>query len=147
VSPPNVLAPFRADNTLEFGTTTVTFQVGTRIAGLYLVIGGGSNVTTTWTTIVTVTDVKHNSVSATVTCASGVRKTVDGWFQVPIRPGTQFDVVQTNMRFDSGRGIGRANGSVFPDFTPVFALSLSDPAVTQSARHIFDAQNVPSPAG
>jgi len=66
VSSPNVLAPFKADNTLEFGTTSLTMRESTRVAGLYLVIPRGSNQDAIWTTTVTVTDVQQNSVVVTV---------------------------------------------------------------------------------
>ncbi len=66
-SPPNVLAPFALDNTLEFGDTTLTFAKRTRAAGLFLVLPAGSNETAIWTTTVTATDIKSQSVTVTVT--------------------------------------------------------------------------------
>lgn len=62
----------------------------------------------------------------------------------PIRPTTQFDVVETYMRFDTGRKMIRAHGAVFPDYVPELVLSRSDPAVNESALHIRDAQDFPT---
>jgi hypothetical protein len=118
------------------------------------------------------------SVTADTTCAHGVAKTVDQWFNVPsyavtytsapstgtgadfvwynrvthdlrigtspIRPTTQPDIVETYIRFDTGRKMVRAHGAVFPDYTPELVLSLSDPAVNESALHIRDAQDFPT---
>jgi len=70
VSTPNVLAPFRPDNTLELGDTTLAFQKTTHAAGLFLVIGQGSNQDTTWTSTVTATDAQNHSISVTVTFRS-----------------------------------------------------------------------------
>lgn len=62
---------------------------------------------------------------------------------LPIRPGTVFDVVETHMRFDSGRKIQRAHGAVFPDLAAQLTFRLSDRDVNESAAHIRDAQDYP----
>jgi hypothetical protein len=61
-SPPNALAPFAADGTLAFGDTTLTLASPskTNAAGLYLIIGGGSNQEATWTNTVTVQTQNHS---------------------------------------------------------------------------------------
>jgi hypothetical protein len=67
VSSPNVLAPFQADGTLTFGTTTLTFANRTRASGLFLIIPRGSNQDAIWTSTVTATDAGNHNVTATVT--------------------------------------------------------------------------------
>jgi len=67
MSSPNVLAPFQADGTLTFGTTTLTFASRTRAGGLFLVIPRGSNQDAIWTSTVMATDAENHSVAATVT--------------------------------------------------------------------------------
>jgi hypothetical protein len=67
VSSPNVLAPFRLDGTLEFGDTTLAFAKNTRLAGLFLVLPAGSNQDTIWTSAVTATDAKGQSITVIVT--------------------------------------------------------------------------------
>lgn len=62
----------------------------------------------------------------------------------PIEPGIMHDAVQTYMRFDTARGMGRANGTAFPDFVPTFSLAVSDPAVNEAALHIRDAVDNPT---
>ena len=62
---------------------------------------------------------------------------------LPIRPTPFFEVFETKFRFDSARAQSPANGAVFPEVVPTFALALSDPGVDQSARHISDAWNRP----
>jgi hypothetical protein len=66
VSPLNVLAPFRTDGTFESGDTTLTFKKNVRAAGLFLIIGQGSNQDATWTSTVTATDTKDKSVTVIV---------------------------------------------------------------------------------
>lgn len=60
---------------------------------------------------------------------------------LPIRPTTQSNIVQSRVRFDSGRKMVRAHGAVFPDYMPELVLSRFDPAVNESALHIRDAQD------
>jgi hypothetical protein len=67
VSSPNVLAPFRPDGTLELGDTTLSFAKNTRLAGLFLIIPAGSNQDTIWTSTVTATDTKDQSITVTIT--------------------------------------------------------------------------------
>ncbi|MET7402862.1 NucA/NucB deoxyribonuclease domain-containing protein [Dactylosporangium sp. NPDC005572] len=62
---------------------------------------------------------------------------------LPIRPTTLGDVAESKPRFDTGRRMSPANGAVFPDFMPTYSLSLTDPSVDDSARHIHDALNHP----
>jgi hypothetical protein len=63
---PNVLAPVQADNTLGLGDTTLTFGKNRRAVGLFLVLPQGSNQDAVWTSTVTATDTKGESVIATV---------------------------------------------------------------------------------
>ena len=67
VSPPNVLAPFRPDGTLEFGLTTLTFRPGTGAAGLYLVVVKGHSSDVFMTSTVTAVDSEGNSLTVPVT--------------------------------------------------------------------------------
>jgi hypothetical protein len=61
----------------------------------------------------------------------------------PIRPSEQPGIFTSEVRFDSGRGVAAANGTVFHTFLPAFPLSRTDPLVRDSALHIYDAQNRP----
>lgn len=55
-------------------------------------------------------------------------------------PVTRF----SNVRFDSaGTGGMKAQGTVFTDARATYSLSLTDPFVPQSARHIDDALHHP----
>lgn len=56
VSPPNVLAPEGADNILSFADTTLHFGPDAQAAGVFLLIGPGSNSRAHWVSTVTVSD-------------------------------------------------------------------------------------------
>ncbi|MBM0274520.1 NucA/NucB deoxyribonuclease domain-containing protein [Micromonospora tarensis] len=60
-------------------------------------------------------------------------------------PSMQAGMFESKIRFDSaGRTVvGRDYGSVFTDAPLIYMLSLSEDAVKQSARHIYDALNHP----
>jgi hypothetical protein len=94
VSPPNVLAPFASDGTLTFGGTTLTFQKRIQAAGLYLIIGAGSNVETTWTNTVTATDINNHSVSVKVTFQGAVGEQQFIGFKSPKLASITFDPAQ-----------------------------------------------------
>ncbi|GAA0437961.1 hypothetical protein GCM10010357_69220 [Streptomyces luteireticuli] len=50
----------------------------------------------------------------------------------------------SNIRFDyAGRPAGKYKGTVFTDARVELVMSLKDPKVDQSARHILDAQQFP----
>ncbi|HEX5149201.1 MAG TPA: hypothetical protein VFW02_08985 [Candidatus Limnocylindrales bacterium] len=67
VSSPNVLAPFASDGALDVGDTTLTFPRNTHRVGFFLILPSGSNADTTWTSSVTATDTKGESVTVVVT--------------------------------------------------------------------------------
>jgi hypothetical protein len=66
VSSPNVLVPTQLDGALALGDTTITFNKNTRRVGLVLIVPLGSNEATVWTTAVTATDTKEQSVTILV---------------------------------------------------------------------------------
>ncbi|MDX3804125.1 NucA/NucB deoxyribonuclease domain-containing protein [Streptomyces sp. AK04-3B] len=59
-------------------------------------------------------------------------------------PWIEPDMAHSNIRFDyAGPVAGKYQGTVFIDARVELQLSLSDPEVDQSARHILDAQQFP----
>ncbi|MEU9030718.1 NucA/NucB deoxyribonuclease domain-containing protein [Streptomyces sp. NPDC048383] len=59
-------------------------------------------------------------------------------------PYIQASEVQSGVRYDTqGAPAGKHRGTVFPGARSDLKLSLRDPAVNESARHILDAQTLP----
>lgn len=59
-------------------------------------------------------------------------------------PWIEPDMARSNIRFDyAGPVAGKYQGTIFTDARVELQLSLSDPEVDQSARHILDAQQFP----
>ncbi|WP_229328301.1 NucA/NucB deoxyribonuclease domain-containing protein [Streptomyces sp. UNOC14_S4] len=59
-------------------------------------------------------------------------------------PWVESNMAYSNIRFDyAGRPAGKYKGTVFTEARVELAMSLSDPTVKQSARHILDAQQFP----
>ncbi|MGA5135217.1 NucA/NucB deoxyribonuclease domain-containing protein [Streptomyces olivoreticuli] len=59
-------------------------------------------------------------------------------------PWVDADMAYSNIRFDyTGRAAGKYKGTVFTDARVELTMSLKDPKVDQSARHILDAQQFP----
>jgi len=72
VSSPNVLAAFRTDGTLEFGDTSLTFAKNAHRVGFFLIVPSGSTADVIWTTSVTATDTKGQSLTVVVTLQGAV---------------------------------------------------------------------------